>query len=249
MPSDTSTKGQKSAYAKHQDWLKKEPVRKRKHKKEAMSLIVKCGSKTKNTSGTCKLPAGFGTVHLGVGACKFHGGSTPAHVGKHAKGELAKLMGEPIEMNPLDAILWCIRITAGEVQWLSVKMAELEEDSFTEISDSGRHLHLWARERKDATDRLVRYSNIAVQLGLAERAVKLAESYGLMLARLIRGILDDLQLSPEQEAGREAIIRARMIEIANVSEDVKMLNPAVPTIVDARADDIEATATRKKRSR
>ena len=248
MPTTPKTKSEPSAYAKHQAYLKQQnsPAAKKRRRKAATDLQVKCGAKTKGGK-KCQLVAGYGTVHTGTGCCKFHGGNTGNHLKNHVGKELNKLMGEPIEMNPLDAILWCIRITAGEVQWLSEKMATLEEENFTEISDSGRHLSLWARERKEATDRLVRYSNIAVQLGLAERAVKLAESYGLMLARLIRGILDDLQLTPEQEAGREAIVRARMVEIANISDDVKLLSPAPPTIMDARADDIEVHATRGKK--
>jgi len=237
----------KTAYAKHQDYLKGEPARKRRAHKEKMELLPKCGAKTKSGK-TCKHFAGFGTVHLGTGSCKFHGGNTGNHLKNHAKKELSQLMGEPIEMNPLDAILWCIRIAAGEVDWLSKKMAELEEEDFMESTESGRQLHLWARERKDASDRLVRYSNIAVNLGLAERAVKLAESYGLMIAQLIRGILSDLQLTPEQQIASQAIIRARLIEVNAISEGQKMLAPPAPNILDARADDIEVHATKKKRS-
>lgn len=33
-----------------------------------------CGAKRTNKTGTCKLPAGYGTNHLGTGRCKWHGG-------------------------------------------------------------------------------------------------------------------------------------------------------------------------------
>lgn len=33
-----------------------------------------CGAKAKNSGEPCKLPAGFGTDHLGSGRCKYHGG-------------------------------------------------------------------------------------------------------------------------------------------------------------------------------
>lgn len=33
-----------------------------------------CGAKAKHTGEPCKLPAGFGTGHLGEGRCKYHGG-------------------------------------------------------------------------------------------------------------------------------------------------------------------------------
>lgn len=38
-----------------------------------------CGARTKNRQGRCRLKAGFGTNHPGVGRCKFHGGCVPNH--------------------------------------------------------------------------------------------------------------------------------------------------------------------------
>lgn len=35
-----------------------------------------CPATSKSTREPCRLPAGFGTDHLGSGACKFHGGSS-----------------------------------------------------------------------------------------------------------------------------------------------------------------------------
>jgi hypothetical protein len=36
-----------------------------------------CGAQ-RRSGGTCRKPAGSGTNHLGYGACKLHGGCTPA---------------------------------------------------------------------------------------------------------------------------------------------------------------------------
>lgn len=36
-----------------------------------------CGAKHRNRPGTCQLPAGWGTNHVGSGRCKHHGGLTP----------------------------------------------------------------------------------------------------------------------------------------------------------------------------
>jgi len=39
-----------------------------------------------NTMGDrCKQPAGFGTDHIGVGMCKYHGGATPLKHGRYSK--------------------------------------------------------------------------------------------------------------------------------------------------------------------
>lgn len=38
-----------------------------------------CGAKKRQGEGTCRLPAGWGTDHVGRGRCKLHGGCTPRH--------------------------------------------------------------------------------------------------------------------------------------------------------------------------
>jgi len=46
----------------------------------------KCGATAKSTGEPCKLPAGFGTDHLGEGKCKYHGGASkgPGEKNKNA---------------------------------------------------------------------------------------------------------------------------------------------------------------------
>lgn len=172
-----------------------------------------CNAKTRQ-GGKCKMPAGHGTPHPGIGACKKHGGMTPMSMqaaGKKIAVKDAILLGAPREINPLDAIIWCIQIKAGEVQWLSEKIVELDEKEWVEDSLAGRRFHLFARQRDEATRSLVDYSKIAISLGLAERAVKLAEQYGSMLANLIKGILGDLNLTAEQREHAPAIVRKHLI--------------------------------------
>lgn len=160
-----------------------------------------CNAKKKG-GGRCTLSAGWGTLHPGTGSCKLHGGSVPNHNKAAIQGE-AVLMGAPKEINPLDALLWCIKITAGEIDWLSLQMEQLEKSAWVEETIVGKQFHLYARERRGRMQDLARYSQMAVSLGIAERAVHLAEQYGEMLARLLRGIeggmKDKLNLTPEQQ--------------------------------------------------
>lgn len=191
----------------------------------AAALVgVKCGAKKKHGGGLCSYPAGWGTEHYGIGKCKFHGGSTATHVKAAATAEFRTLLGTELEMNPLDAILWCIRIRAGEVKWLSDRIAKLQEKEWVHDTIVGKQFHLFVRERHAASQDLVRFSQIAISLGIAERAVKLAETYGEMLARLIQGILGDLDLTAEQRAKAPSIIRHHLIVLdggAGVDPDEK----------------------------
>jgi hypothetical protein len=173
-----------------------------------------CGA-NKRTGGTCKLAAGFRTSHYGIGKCIHHGGGTISHVKSAATQELRLLLGNPIEINPIDAILRCISIRNGEITWLSEKMGELQEAAWLEDTIMGKQFHVFARERSAAMADLVRYSQIAVNLGIAERAIKLAETYGELLADYTRGLLDDLWEHLDQ-AGRDKapqIVRRRLIAI------------------------------------
>ena len=87
-----------------------------------------CGAKTRK--GTpCEQRAGHGTKHPGIGRCSKHGGSSPnAEVSGQvtlARRE-AQVMGQPLDMEPHTAILECIKIAAGEVQYASERIAELD---------------------------------------------------------------------------------------------------------------------------
>jgi hypothetical protein len=178
----------------------------------AQKAGAQCGARRKG-GGHCTLAAGWGTKHSGIGKCKFHGGSTTTHVKAAASAEIRLLLGRPIEINPLDALLMCIRIRAGEVKWLSDRMAELDETAWIEETLNGKQFHVYARERQHAMQDLARYSQMAISLGIAERAVKLAETYGEMLAKLIQGILGDLDLNEEQRAKVPAVVRRHLIAL------------------------------------
>lgn len=189
--------------------------------KGSADLRGKCGAK-KRGGKQCQMAAGWGTSHLGFGNCKFHGGSMPNHVKAAAKNEMRVLLGKEMQINPLDAILWCIRIRAGEVRWLSEKMAELDQKDWIMDTIAGKQFHLYAKERQGAMNDLTRYSQIAIGLGIAERAVKLAEQYGDMIARLIEGILADLNLSREQRKLVPTVVRRHLILIQGGSDVVEV---------------------------
>ena len=73
-----------------------------------------CNAIRPNSGGArCRNPAGMGTNHPGFGKCKRHGGTAIAHNKHAAKLAANQLMGTPMDINPFDAIIWCIRITAG----------------------------------------------------------------------------------------------------------------------------------------
>ncbi len=185
-----------------------------------------CGSKTKSGK-LCDKQSGWGTNHVGVGRCKLHGGNTPLAIQSGltwlAKRE-CRVMGIPLDIEPHDALLQCISIAAGEVQYASFRIAELDEsdevgavvstlyrpkklakgaeDEGTQITETRvemPQLHVWIQVRHQAMDRLVNYSAAAIKCGLEERLVKVAEGQGQMLATTIRDILRELGVDKRPE--------------------------------------------------
>lgn len=174
--------------------------------------VVLCGTKKKH-GGTCALAAGWGTNHPGIGKCRMHGGVAPNHVKAAAKQEHRILLGRPVEINPLDALLECIAIRYGEVMWLSEEMSRLQRSDWIEDTMMGKQFHLYARERRFAVNDVARYSQMAVSLGIAERHVKLAETYGDLLSNMIKAILDGLNLTKEQWEVAPVIVRQAMLSV------------------------------------
>lgn len=135
-------------------------------------------------------------------------------------------MGRPLDIEPGEALLQCIRIAAGEVQYASDRIAELDpgdaivgqrtvktrplsEGKDGESADltveevtvtTAADLHIWIHVRRQALDRLVNYSAVALKAGVEERRVKIAEQTGQLIANVIRGVLTDLGVADHPEA-------------------------------------------------
>lgn len=226
----------KTAYSRAMEHNRKEE-RERKKKIPRTQAVArgKCGAKrsSKNPENKglyCRNTAGWGTTHPGIGKCKYHGGNLPTHQAHAAKEAAIKFMGAPKEISPIDAIMWCIHITAGEVEWLTMQIAEItDEDEWYEHTVIGKQMHILQRTRAEAQDRLVKYSKDAIALGLAERAVRLAEQYGQTIARLLDGIRHELKLNGEQQKKWPIIVRKQLIllEGGNVRDNDSLVNPIV----------------------
>lgn len=189
-----------------------------------------CGAKTRK--GTpCRHEAGWDTQHLGVGKCKLHGGAE-AHAQVNGMVLLARreqqVMGIPLSIEPQDAILECIRITAGEVAYASERIAALDADQavgpvMTQMARTGENaleearegppaLHVWIVVRQQAMDRLVQYSFAALKAGIEERRVRVAEQQGMLLARAIQGVLRELGVIDRPEVA--GIVRKHLTLVA-----------------------------------
>lgn len=87
-----------------------------------------CGARARS-GNPCGRPAGWGT-------CKLHGGST-SNAGKaaakleaaHQALRVRDLLDVPAEVDPLDALMHCLAITAGEVTYCDHMLALLSTEA------------------------------------------------------------------------------------------------------------------------
>lgn len=172
--------------------------------------------KTGKKAGTqCDRPSGYGTDHPGLGRCNLHGGNLPGHIKHTANAELSMLVEEPVHMDPNQALLWCVSLAAQDIRWINAQIAELEQAQcvpLTTVSESGtgpqgeidkvverrepaRVQHM-IRERFQAEERLARYSKMALDAGVAERLVTMAEQMADLIAPLLASVLAEFGIDP-----------------------------------------------------
>jgi len=189
-----------------------------------------CTGHSKRRGGA---PCPQAPVH-GLKVCRSHGGATKRAraagaraVAEQAAERAVATLGLAVDVSPTEALLEEVRWTAGHVQWLRGKVAELDESAFRvdedgdPIAGDGRHSLVWGttkvksggddagttQEAKPSIwytlyarerEHLVTVCAAAIKAGVEERRVRLAEQQGDLVATVIRRILDALTLTPAQ---------------------------------------------------
>jgi hypothetical protein len=153
----------------------------------------------------CKLGAGHGTEHVGYGLCKFHGGASPGGLVQGAK-LMAAARAVELDTTPHEAILHAVHEAARWERFCAQRVGVLEdeelvvartrtvesEDGVTTTTESRAELNLWLREHRGAVRDLAHIAKVAVDAGVEERRVRLAEqlvgemtnAFDLLLTRL-----------------------------------------------------------------
>lgn len=175
----------------------------------------------------CPRMAGQGTVHLGAGRCVAHGGAKSR--GRAAGAWLmAHRFGQELDCSPWEGLLRAVRIAAGKSAYCEFVLGQATDDLELEgrfgrseegillHPDTGeplgggemRNLSWWVDKSEVWSDRLARYSKMAVDAGVAERLVAQVEAEGAAIGRVLEAVIDELgDDAPIELVGR---LRARM---------------------------------------
>ncbi|QHK19388.1 hypothetical protein GU243_06120 [Pseudarthrobacter psychrotolerans] len=153
--------------------------------------------------------------------CRVHGGMAPsvrAAAARRAQEEAARRqlanLGEPVAIDPAEALLQLIAWKYGEVKWLRARVQDLPGDeltwglSQTDVGigpegpiDKATHKaspSVWWALLREAEDQLADYAARALRAGVDERRVKIAEQQGLMVHAVMMAVFNRLALTPEQ---------------------------------------------------
>lgn len=128
--------------------------------------------------------------------------------------EQAKRYGEEQGINPFVALLAEVRRAAGHVAWLGAKVAQAPSDDAL-LDEYAPWLRLYHKERAA----LLKASETAIKLGLAERVVRVEERRAELVARVLLQTLEALNLPPEIAARAPLILREQLLALESADQD------------------------------
>src|SRR6266487_3471525 len=166
----------------------------------------RCGGRTRRGTA-CRLPAGHGTDHPGVGRCDHHGGATPTHrahaervlierAEASALAELHRLGVEPLG-NPLEALA---ELAAEARQWETIlrrQVAGLE--SLSQTTPAGiEQVRMVVILFERAMDRAAAFAAMCARLDIDGRLARISETIASQMVRVFEASLREMNLTPEQ---------------------------------------------------
>lgn len=182
-----------------------------------------CGAKTRSDK-ICKNSAGKGTSHPGSGRCKTHAGATRSHEISEAHKEVNG-MAKAMHVSPQQAVQAALSLAAGQLAYATSKVAALDEDEMyeehvnaeTRIPQVLPNIWLVVQERcmKDMT----KFAKVASDMGIAERDMSLKENQTMLVAGLLKSVIADLDLSPEQQKKIAPSIRKHLPQMQSGEEN------------------------------
>lgn len=183
----------------------------------------------------CRRLAGSGTDHPGYGNCKWHFGCTPAGIRNAFREEMEELlaglqhqMGDLIEIDPAEALIQEVWRSNGMVMFLGELMKEMSGESVVELSEgefkAAAFMDVFEKERMH----LAKVAKMALEAGVAERRVQLAEAQGALVAKTFLAFINDMGLTPEQRHRAPALMRQHLLALGTQT------NALEATVVDVQ---------------
>lgn len=163
----------------------------------------------------CKAPAGSRTTHWGTGKCSRHEGSFKYYNLKQVRLYVQQkldsgLYGDPLQISPDEALLLEVHRTAGHVEWLRQTIQQMGEERDSANRDSKGVLYQYTPAMgvtasgilqlyKEERQHLVRCCKAAIDGGVAQRRVEIAQQQAQLMAHVMLSLVNDSELGLEYE--------------------------------------------------
>lgn len=171
-----------------------------------VTVPLLCGKPTEAYGwGTCRRLAGDRTNHPGWGPCRTHGGATAA---AERAWEVAMRLAVELDINPMEALLWSVRIAAGKVYQLeqALEFAEWRGD----VAGHAKALDQSRDERKE----LRTAAKAAIDAGIAATIVRNRELEGQLLGSALAAALEAAGCTPEQRTKALEAAQGHLLGVA-----------------------------------
>jgi hypothetical protein len=131
-------------------------------------------------------------------------------------------MGNPVDVDPVGALIFLVQEAAGNVAFLGARIQDLGYDlvgpvfSLTrdgEPVQTSEDILAIVKLYNDERDRLARVSKIALDAGIEERTVRVLEEQATVLVTVIRSVVGNLGLPPEVRQRAMALVSAELRRI------------------------------------
>lgn len=182
--------------------------------------VSECGAWGGGQGGRwCRRDAGWGTEHPGVGRCRTH------ERGRRARAEgawaVAHIIAAELELDPMQALLLCVRRAGAWAAYYQSKLAEVDADDDAALMPGGS-AYPWVEAAERVTSQLARYSTMAINAGVAALLVQQAQVEGETIARVLNAALAAADLDEAQELRARAALRSALLEVAAPAQPVRL---------------------------
>lgn len=137
----------------------------------------------------CHRPAGYRTLHEGVGVCYIHRGNEGSGLVNGAL-LMAHAYAEELNVTPWEALLSQVRLLANQVEWLRTRVYNAEKEIGTDAIKPGGIAWEWVVLLEARGERLAKVSKMAIDSGVAERLVRQIELEAQAMFRAAIAALD-----------------------------------------------------------
>ena len=130
--------------------------------------------------------------------------------------------GDIVQIEPHNGLVWAIWLSAGDVAYWNARLAEcnldiqslIDDDAEPEeIKQAQRDLKEAFSQQRTAIREMRSASKMALDAGLQERQVALAERMGAIITSAIQTVTGELGLTRQQEARLPDAVKRALLEL------------------------------------